>query len=164
MRSRRSASTPRRCWPNSDSMKPPWRAGTPTVWFDRREMHMTDDSPGVALAHFAATLRFDAIPGAVIARTQDLLLDWIGSSLAGKGARPVESIARFMLAQGPGDGPSEVLIHRRGSSPLVAAAINAAASHVAEQDDVHNGSVFHPAAVVLPPALAVTQALQRSGR
>jgi len=125
---------------------------------------MTNDSPGAALAHFAATLRFDAIPSAVIARTQDLLLDWIGSTLAGKGARPVESIARFMLAQGPADGPSEVLIHRRGSSPLVAAAINAAASHVAEQDDVHNGSVFHPAAVVLPPALAVAQALQRSGR
>src|SRR5262245_52026856 len=123
-----------------------------------------NDSPGVELAHFAATLRFDAIPSAVIERTQDLLLDWIGSALAGKGARPVESIARVMLAQGPGDGPSEVLIHRRGSSPLVAAAINAAASHVAEQDDVHNGSVFHPAAVVFPPALAVAQALRRSGR
>ncbi|HEX6018450.1 MAG TPA: MmgE/PrpD family protein [Burkholderiaceae bacterium] len=122
------------------------------------------DSPGVALAHFAAELKFDHIPGSVIERTHDLLLDWIGSALAGKGARPVESIARFMLAQGPLDGPSEVLIHRRGTSPLVAAAINAAASHVAEQDDVHNGSVFHPAAVVLPPALAVAQALQRSGR
>jgi 2-methylcitrate dehydratase PrpD len=125
---------------------------------------MAHDSPGVELARFATALRFDAIPSAVIARTQDLLLDWIGSALAGKGARPVESIARFMLAQGPSDGPSEVLIHRRGSSPLLAAAINAAASHVAEQDDVHNGSVFHPAAVVLPPALAVAQALQRSGR
>lgn len=122
------------------------------------------DSPGVTLAHFAAGLRFDDIPNAVIERTQDLLLDWIGSTLAGKGARPVESIASFMLAQGPLDGPSEVLIHRRGSSPLVAAAVNAAASHVAEQDDVHNGSVFHPAAVVFPPALAVAQALQRSGR
>ncbi len=122
------------------------------------------DSPGVTLAHFAAGLRFDDIPNAVVERTQDLLLDWIGSALAGKGARPVESIARFMLAQGPLDGPSEVLIHRRGSSPLVAAAVNAAASHVAEQDDVHNGSVFHPAAVVFPPALAVAQALQRSGR
>ncbi|HEY6510638.1 MAG TPA: MmgE/PrpD family protein [Burkholderiaceae bacterium] len=125
---------------------------------------MAHDPPGIQLAHFAATLRFESIPAAVIARTQDLLLDWIGSTLAGKGARPVESIARFMLAQGPADGPSEVLIHRRGSSPLVAAAINAAASHVAEQDDVHNGSVFHPAAVVFPPALAVAQALQRSGR
>jgi 2-methylcitrate dehydratase PrpD len=29
---------------------------------------------------------------------------------------------------------------------------NAAASHVAEQDDVHNGSVFHPATVVVFPA------------
>jgi 2-methylcitrate dehydratase PrpD len=96
-------------------------------------------------------------------RAEDLLLDWIGSTLAGKGARPVESIARFWLAQGPADGASEVLIHRRGSSPIVAAAINAAASHVAEQDDVHNGSVFHPAAVVFPPALAVAQALRRSG-
>jgi 2-methylcitrate dehydratase PrpD len=127
-------------------------------------MPMADEPPGVALARFASTLRFDAIPAAVVARTQDLLLDWIGSTLAGKGARPVESIARFMLAQGPSDGPCEVLIHRRGSSPLLAAAINAAASHVAEQDDVHNGSVFHPAAVVFPPALALAQALQRSGR
>ena len=41
---------------------------------------------------------------------------------------------------------------------------NAAASHVAEQDDVHNGSVFHPATVVFPPALAVAQALGASGR
>ena len=81
---------------------------------------MTHESPGVELAHFAATLRFDAIPATVIARTQDLLLDWIGSTLAGKGARPVESIARFWLSQGPADGPSEVLIHRRGSSPIVA--------------------------------------------
>ncbi|HET9208671.1 MAG TPA: MmgE/PrpD family protein [Burkholderiaceae bacterium] len=125
---------------------------------------MSPSSNGMRLAAFAAGLKFDDIPAPVQRRTEDLLLDWIGSTLAGKGARPVESIARFWLAQGPADGPSEVLIHRRGSSPAVAAAINAAASHLAEQDDVHNGSVFHPAAVVFPPALAVAQALQRSGR
>ena len=119
---------------------------------------------GRQLASFAAGLRFGDIPAPVQRRAEDLLLDWIGSTLAGKSARPVESIARFWWAQGPADGPSEVLIHRRGSSPIVAAAINAAASHLAEQDDVHNGSVFHPAAVVFGPALAVAQALQRSGR
>jgi len=124
----------------------------------------TPSAPGQQLAHFAATLRFDDVPAPVMRRTEDLLLDWLGSALAGKGARPVESIARVMLTQGPSDGPAEVLIHRRGTSPLIAAAINAAASHVAEQDDVHNGSVFHPAAVVFPPALAVAQALGRSGR
>ncbi len=78
------------------------------------------------------------------ARAEDLLIDWLGSALAGKGARPVETIARFAERMGPDDGPSEVLIHRRGTSPLLAAMANAAASHVAEQDDVHNGSVFHP--------------------
>jgi 2-methylcitrate dehydratase PrpD len=123
--------------------------------------------PTGQLADFAAGLQFAAIPDAVVRRTEDLFLDWFASALAGKGARPVEAIARFMEAMGPSErvqGPSEVLIHRRGSSPLVAASVNAAASHVAEQDDVHNGSVFHPATVVFPAALAVAQALGASGR
>ena len=119
--------------------------------------------PQAALANFAATLAYDGIPAPVLRRCEDLFLDWFGSVLAGKGARPVESLARFFEAQGPADGPSEILIHRRGASPLVAAAVNAAASHFAEQDDVHNGSVFHPAAVVFPPALAVAQSIGASG-
>ncbi|WP_231971051.1 MmgE/PrpD family protein [Polynucleobacter necessarius] len=60
-------------------------------------------------------------------------------------------------------GPSEVLISRKTSSPFLAAMANAAASHVAEQDDVHNGSVFHPATVVFPPALSCAQAIGASG-
>ncbi len=125
---------------------------------------MADTHPSRTLATFAATLQAADIPAPVMRRAEDLFLDWFASALAGKGARPVESLARFWVSQGPSEGPSEILIQRRGSSPLVAAAINAGASHFAEQDDVHNGSVFHPAAVVFPPALAVAQALGRSGR
>jgi 2-methylcitrate dehydratase PrpD len=124
---------------------------------------MTHTSPGQTLATFAAALRFEDIPAFVLRRAEDLMLDWLASALAGKDARPVESIAAFFEAMGPAEGPSEILVHRRRSSPLVAAVANAAASHFAEQDDVHNGSVFHPAAVVFPPALAVAQALGRSG-
>jgi 2-methylcitrate dehydratase PrpD len=124
-------------------------------------MHGTH--PGQTLATFAAALRLHTIPSTVLDRTEDLLLDWIGSALAGKGARPVETIARFAESMGPADGPSEVLIHRRGTSPLAAAVANAASSHVAEQDDLHNSSVFHPATVAFPPALAVAQALGRGG-
>jgi 2-methylcitrate dehydratase PrpD len=123
-----------------------------------------DDHPSRTLARFAATLRFADIPAAVVRRTEDLFLDWFASALAGKGARPVETIARVALAQGPADGPCEVLVSRARTSPYFAAMVNAAASHYAEQDDVHNGSVFHPGAVVFPAALATAQALGRPGR
>jgi 2-methylcitrate dehydratase PrpD len=120
--------------------------------------------PSKTLAAFAANLRFEDIPAPVVRRAEDLFLDWFGSTLAGKGARPVETIERFAQLMGPGSGSAEVLISRRATTPLFAAMVNAASSHFAEQDDVHNGSVFHPAAVVFPPALAVAQSLGSSGR
>jgi 2-methylcitrate dehydratase PrpD len=115
------------------------------------------------LAAFASSLTIADVPAGVLARARELVVDWLGSALAGKDARAVEAIARFAEAMGPNDGPAEILIHRRGTSALCAALANAAASHFAEQDDVHNGSVFHPAAVVIPPALAAAQAEGASG-
>ncbi len=122
------------------------------------------EHPSEELASFAARLEFVDIPQDVVRRAEDLLLDWFASALAGKGARAVESIERFAREMGPADGPSEVLISRRSTSPLFAALVNAASSHYAEQDDVHNGSVFHPGTVVFPPALAIAQAIRCSGR
>ncbi len=123
-------------------------------------------TPATQLATFAASLRFDDIPEPVVRFTENLLVDWFGSAVAGRGSRPVMSIARFAQAMAPAaeQGASEVIPTRASSSPYAAAMANAAASHVAEQDDVHNGSVFHPATVVLSPALAVAQALGASGR
>ena len=126
------------------------------------------DHPSAVLAAFAAALRVQDIPAPVLRRTEDLFLDWLGSTLAGKSARAVQAVERYALAMGPtlraDDGGAEVLISRRATSPHFAAMVNAAASHVVEQDDVHNGSVFHPAAVVFPAALATAQALGSSGR
>ena len=116
------------------------------------------------LAAFASALRFEDIPAPVVRKIEDLLVDWFGSAVAGHGTRPVESITRFAQAMGPAQGPSEVIINGARTTPYLAAMANAAASHVAEQDDVHNGSVFHPATVVFPPAVAVAQALGASGQ
>jgi 2-methylcitrate dehydratase PrpD len=121
------------------------------------------NSATAQLAAFAAGLRIDAIPTPVVRKAEDLLVDWFGSAVAGRGARPVECIARFALAMGPQAGPCEVIGSQASSSPYFAAMANAAASHMAEQDDVHNGSVFHPATVVFPAALAVAQAVGASG-
>jgi len=121
-------------------------------------------NPSAQLAGFAAGLHFDQIPDAVVRKTEDLLVDWLASAVAGKGARPVESIVRFTEAMGPAEGASEVIVTRKRTTPYLAAMANAAASHFAEQDDVHNGSVFHPATVVFPAAVAVAQALGASGK
>ena len=127
------------------------------------------DFPSQVLAQYAANLQFSDIPTRVIRKTEDLLVDWVGSALAGKGARAVESVAKFAANMTPVQnqaypGSAEILIHRTHSSPMFAAMVNAAASHVVEQDDVHNASVFHPATVVFSPALAVAQAIGASGQ
>lgn len=128
---------------------------------------MTTQHLSRELASFAANLKAADIPNDVMNRAEDLLVDWFGSAIAGKGSRPVELITQFAQNMGGFDaahaGPSEILVSRKTSSPFLAAMANAAASHVAEQDDVHNGSVFHPATVVFPPALACAQALGSSG-
>lgn len=123
--------------------------------------------PSKDLATFASQLRIDDIPKEVLDRSEDLLVDWFGSAIAGKGARPVETITSFAQNMGgfnaTNPGSAEILITRSSSSPFLATLANAAASHVVEQDDVHNGSVFHPATIVFPAALATAQSIGASG-
>ncbi len=116
------------------------------------------------LATFAASLAYDDLPPAVVERVSELLLDWLGSALAGSGARPVIALEKLSREFGPEDGPSQMLGSRNMTSPLFAALVNAAASHVVEQDDLHSGSVFHPAAVVFPPVVAVAQSIDCTGK
>lgn len=125
---------------------------------------VTTSSSTRALASFVAGLRYEDLPGEVVERTKEFFLDWAASALAGRGARPLRALESFAATMGPDVGPSEVLVSRLRTSPLFAALVNGAASHVVEQDDVHNGAVFHPATVVFPAALAAAQQTGASGR
>lgn len=124
---------------------------------------MTQSASTAALADFSARLRTEDIPIEVINRTVDLFVDWAGSALSGKGHRAIGILEDFAAAMGPGDGGCEILTNRRRTSPYFASMVNAGASHISEQDDVHNGSVFHPATIVFPAALAVAQDIGASG-
>ena len=115
------------------------------------------------LASFLARLRYEDVPDEAVERTKELFLDWFGSALAGRNERPVRILDGFASEMGPSEGPSEVLISRRRTTPLFAALVNGASSHVVEQDDLHNASVFHPATVVFPAALAAAQQTEASG-
>lgn len=115
------------------------------------------------LCQFLADFQLSDVPADVVQKTKELFLDWFASTLAGKGTAPVASIERFAAEAGPADGPAQIFCNRRFTTPYFAALVNGAASHVVEQDDVHNGSVFHPAAVVFPAVMAVAQAENRTG-
>jgi len=54
-------------------------------------------TPSAQLAAFAAALRFEDIPAHVVRRTEDLLVDWFGSAVAGHGSRPVEALTRVVM-------------------------------------------------------------------
>lgn len=125
---------------------------------------MTDPSATRRLSEFVAGLTYANIPPDVVGMAKDLCVDWFGSALAGKGARPVRALETFAAQMGPAGGDAEVIPSGASTSALFAAMINGAASHVAEQDDVHNGSVFHPGSVVFPAVLAAAQSENASGR
>lgn len=117
-----------------------------------------------ALTEFLAGLRYEQVPETVLARAEDLFLDWLGSALASAGSHPIPLFERYAARMGPADGPARILVNRSGSSAYFAALVNGASSHLVEQDDLHNSSVLHPATVVFPAALAAAQDLGKSGR
>lgn len=116
------------------------------------------------LSAFLSAIRYEDIPPSVVARTEELFLDWLASALAGKGARPITVINGFAAAMGPQDGAAEILPTRQRTSPFFAALVNGAASHFVEQDDLHNSSVLHPGTVVFPAVLAAAQDVGATGR
>ena len=94
-----------------------------------------------ALAGFLADLNYEQVPDAVLDRTEDLFLDWLGSALASQGSHPIPLFERYAQHMGPADGPAKILVSGRGTSAYFAALVNAASSHLVEQDDLHNSSV-----------------------
>lgn len=121
-------------------------------------------SPSQTLSAFLAAIRYEDLPQSVVARTEDLFLDWFASALAGKGARPVSVMDGFAAAMGPKEGTAENLLTRKRTSPFFAALVNGAASHFVEQDDLHNSSVLHPGTVVFPAVLAAAQDVGATGK
>src|SRR5690606_19490098 len=72
--------------------------------------------------------------------------------------------AGYARRMGPASGAVQNLVDGTNTSAYFAALVNGAASHVVEQDDLHNSSVLHPATVVFPAALAMAQEQGGSGR
>ena len=130
----------------------------------KTQIPQLSEEPTRELCEFLASIRYEALPEPVVARTEELFLDWLASALAGRSAKAIAAIEHFATLMGPSTGPAEVLTSRRRSSPFFAALVNGGASHFVEQDDLHNSSVLHPGTVVFPAVLAAGQHAGISGK
>lgn len=108
------------------------------------------------VARYACGLRFEDVPGEVVAYARYLLLDLIGAALAGSDTPEVAAAHRAAGLMSPDGGPCTLWGSPHRTSPTAAALANGIAAHARELDDF--GGVDHSGAVVVPALLAVAEA------
>src|SRR5688572_11582265 len=103
------------------------------------------------------------LPADVREIARQCVLDWIGVALAGSS----DPLPRLLIDEALADGGkplATVAGHSDRVSPLQAALINGAASHVLDYDDVNLSMNGHPSAAILPALLALAESRATHGK
>jgi len=119
--------------------------------------------PTRALAAYAAGLRYGDIPGDVVARTKEVVLDCLGTLLAGTQYPVGHATARYLDGLET-TGPCTVALRAARVDAVNAAFANATIAHCLELDDNYNPANAHVANVVVPAALAVGERARVGGK
>lgn len=115
------------------------------------------------LANFIVKISFESLPKTVIEHAKLCVLDWLGNALAGSQEPPVR-IVRAIIESLGGKQESTVIGSSLKTTCLYAALANGISGHVVELDDIHEKAIIHPAAPVLPAALAIAEREGVNGR
>jgi 2-methylcitrate dehydratase PrpD len=123
---------------------------------------MTRRPLALELAEEVVALRDAELPGEVLGRAADLLLDFLGVAIGGAGEESSVALRRGLdrLAL---RGEFAVLGTSARLPAPQAALANGAAAHALEMDDTHQGGSIHLGAAVFPAALAAAQLAGASG-
>lgn len=102
------------------------------------------------------------LPAEVVEKTKHHILDTLAAIATGARLRPGELARRYVESRG---GTPEATVAGSGhrTTTELAALANAASAHADESDDSHEPSRTHPGCAVVPAALAVAEARDRSG-
>ncbi len=120
-----------------------------------------DLAPTRDLAHWSSALAANQVPDNALLWAKHALLDWFGVTIAG--AR--EDLAPLLLEEfGGKDGPVTLVALNARAKAHDAALINGTLSHALDYDDVNADMGGHPTAPVAAAALALGEALGKSGR
>ncbi len=114
------------------------------------------------VAQFCSQLRYSDLPGQVVERTKELVLDLLGNAIAGhemESSRLVTGLVRSM------GGTEEATVIGEGLKVPVANAVlaNGSMAHGVEMGDTHRWTYLHPGAAVIPTALAIAEKHHLSG-
>lgn len=124
---------------------------------------MTNAPPVTAtLARFLAAVRPEEVPEPVRHEGRRTLLNHLGAALGG--CRDA-AVAHALAVVGEFAGPAAATLIGRAerTDALTAAFVNGAAANVLDFDDTHLATVIHPAAPVVPAALALAERRRASG-
>jgi 2-methylcitrate dehydratase PrpD len=116
------------------------------------------------LAERIVRVRYRDLPENTVKMAKQCVLDWLGNSVRGWSQKNMAIMSEVL--GGAGDGPATMFNGQKnaGNSVYYAAMLNAAASHSLDFDDLHNASIIHLGCVVVPPAWALAQSKNLSGR
>lgn len=127
------------------------------------EAPLTDETR--TLAAYAAGLRLEDVPPAVIARAERLILDFAGNVARGGHESESSPAFRALLARAgmDADGPCTVIGEKRRYGAAAAAFLSAAYGHSLDFDDTHAAASLHPSAPVVAAAFAAADLSDASG-
>ena len=115
------------------------------------------------LADFIIEIRFEMIPQAVIEKTKEGVIDFIGCTLAGSKNATGRKVAEYVRLQG-GREETTVIGMRLKTSPPLAGLANGVMAHADDFDDISFSVPGHPSVPVLPVVLGLGEAKGISGR
>jgi 2-methylcitrate dehydratase PrpD len=110
------------------------------------------------VAHEVATLRYEDLTSHTLSRSRLVLLDWLGSVLAGS-VEPAGRIAQAIVSEADSRPVSSVIGTRLRSSPRDAALANAVAAHALDFDDSSLWADGHPSAAIVSATVALGEML-----
>lgn len=115
------------------------------------------------LAAFISESKFESLPGEVITKAKNSIMDWLGTAAAGASSTSTRAV--FQLNREEGGNPISSLVGTgEKTGPLWAALINSISSHSVEMDDLHRSTLLHPGAAIIPAALAAAEKKGNSGK
>lgn len=115
------------------------------------------------LATYAATLRWEDLPAAVVHDAKRALVDFEGVALAGSSEPLSAGLQRVYAARG-GVAEARVIGASRRTDVMTAAFLNGAAGHALDFDDTHADFFYHGTVPVAPAVWAIGEMTGASGR